>query len=150
MNFKSQISTNVEQSEKLIAMGLKPETADMCITEPGKELESIHIFPCSMLPRLQEVCMVIPSWSLSRLFEMMPHSIEQSGRPNADLNINTDGKCWFITYEELGYDIKYQVIKQDLFNALVDMIKCLIGECYFKQDYLIHSNSSNTGKEDSK
>ena len=29
MNFKSQIATTCEQSERLLALGLKPETADM-------------------------------------------------------------------------------------------------------------------------
>lgn len=29
MNFKSQIATTHEQSERLLALGLKPETADM-------------------------------------------------------------------------------------------------------------------------
>lgn len=30
MEFKSQIATTREQSIKLLALGLKPETADMC------------------------------------------------------------------------------------------------------------------------
>ena len=32
-NFKSQICTSREQSERLLALGLKKETADMCITD---------------------------------------------------------------------------------------------------------------------
>lgn len=30
MNFKTPISTTREQSERLLALGVKPETADMC------------------------------------------------------------------------------------------------------------------------
>ena len=90
----------------------------------------------------------IPSWSLSRLMEIMPYSIEQSGRPNADLSINTDSQYWFVTYEELGYDTKHQTMKHNLFDAIVDMIEWLIWSGYFNEEYLKHSNSSNTGKGD--
>ena len=151
MDFKSRISTTREQSKRLLDLGLNPETADMhYIAIPTFKADTLQVSTPNYLDLGAPMDGDVPSWSLSRLLEMMPHSIEQSGRPNADLNINTDGKCWIITYEEFGYDIKYQVIKRDLFNALVDMIKCLIGECYFNQDYLIHSNSSNTGKEETK
>ena len=151
MDFKNNISTTLEQSKRLLELGVKPETADMYYWYEGNP----YYFPYSL--KVQDKTMPyelreedVPSWSLARLLEMMPHSIKQSSRPNADLDINTDGECWVITYEELGYDIKYQVIKHNLFDALVDMIKYLIGECYFNQDYLIHSNSSKTGKEDNK
>ena len=35
MNFKSQIATTREQSERLLALGIKPETADMYLKYDG-------------------------------------------------------------------------------------------------------------------
>lgn len=40
MEFKSQIATSREQSEQLLALGLKPETADMVYHERISKLKS--------------------------------------------------------------------------------------------------------------
>lgn len=136
MNWKNNIATTRKQSERLLAMRLKPETAYMCynlyfasapleINNYGADLYKDKRF--------------IPSWSLARLLEMMPHSIEQTGRPNADLNINADDTYWFVTYDELGYDVKHQVIKRDLFDAVIDMMEWLIWNKYFNKEYLIEN-----------
>lgn len=73
MEFKSQIATTREQSEQLLALGLKPETADMSI--PIKDNPNLY---CSARPYndwngyWKHNRFVIPAWSLSRLLEMMP------------------------------------------------------------------------------
>ena len=183
MNFKSQISTTCEQSQRLLDLGVKPETADMVYHHTNSRISAfeweLQVHPPVLRgdkwtsERISKLATIlhkhpdgtpmtgeevfdsiwgqdIPSWSLSRLLEMMPHSIEQSGRPNADLSINTDSQYWFVTYEELGYDTKHQTMKHSLFDAIVDMIEWLIWNGYFNEEYLKHSNSSNTGKEDAK
>lgn len=62
MEFNSQICTTKEQSERLIALGLKKETADMCIN-PLREL--VYPFPyCETLG-------LLPAWSLHRLIEIL-------------------------------------------------------------------------------
>lgn len=147
MNFKSQISTTRKQSQRLLAMGLDVATADM-ILAPGNDHPMCTPYTQEMPESYRERC--TPSWSLSRLLDIMPYSIEQSGRPNANLSIDTDSQYWFVTYEELGYDTKHQTIKHSLFDAIVDMIEWLIWSGYFNQEYLIHSNSSKTGKEETK
>lgn len=66
MNFNSQICTTKEQSERLLALGLKKETADMCLhgtvdisfTQPFSCLVKIVSYP------------IIPAWSLHRLIEI--------------------------------------------------------------------------------
>lgn len=66
MNFTSQICTTEEQSKRLLALGLKKETADMSIrtdlgfplTTPYKEVDKFF----------HKV--VIPAWSLHRLIEI--------------------------------------------------------------------------------
>ena len=63
MKFNSQICTSREQSERLLALGLKKETADMMLTK-GIETDFIILaFP----PQVEED---IPAWSLHRLWEL--------------------------------------------------------------------------------
>ena len=66
MKFNSQICTSREQSERLLALGLKKETADICF--------DIESNVCSSeLPRaftLKNRHCIIPAWSLHRLWEL--------------------------------------------------------------------------------
>ena len=65
-NFNSQICTSREQSERLLALGLRKETADMCL-----DIESN--VSSSELPRaftLKNRHRIIPAWSLHRLWEL--------------------------------------------------------------------------------
>lgn len=67
MIFKSQICTTREQSERLLALGLKKETADMCHTPFRSNGDGTLDYTehCS-LPLGKD----IPAWSLHRLIEM--------------------------------------------------------------------------------
>lgn len=63
--FKSQICTDINQSRKLLELGLKKETADMAIPHPYFEkFITVPIEHC-LNP---EHC--IPAWSLHRLMEI--------------------------------------------------------------------------------
>ena len=78
----------------------------------------------------------IPAWSLDRLLEIMPKSITQSNRPNADFAMNSDGTFWFISYEELGYDVKHQEMRSSSFDAIISMIEWLIDNNHLNKEYL--------------
>ena len=86
-NFKSQICTTKEQSEKLLSLGLKQETADMYLeltygynfeNNQSSEEWKPHLRPYS---KLLEDCEkfnipirfkhIIPAWSLGRLIELL-------------------------------------------------------------------------------
>lgn len=82
MEFESQICTTREQAERLVAMGLKPETADMmwnAITIiRGKPVQEVmwslrpYYYPKkSSILREDEEQVFIPAWSLNRLLELM-------------------------------------------------------------------------------
>ena len=66
MKFNSQICTSRSQSERLLALGLKKETADMAIiSHPRKDIEwKLPITEVSATTKY------IPAWSLHRLLEM--------------------------------------------------------------------------------
>ena len=67
MKFNSQICTSRSQSERLLALGLKKETADMLhyqYTDGGRWNIEAHPSIAGYTNRL------IPAWSLHRLIEM--------------------------------------------------------------------------------
>lgn len=75
MKFNSQICTTKEQSERLLALGLKKETADMYYTNASLpfEKDKFHL-ECKDYLQLQkevvfQICpfTFIPAWSLHRL-----------------------------------------------------------------------------------
>ena len=70
MKFNSQICTTREQSERLIALGLKKETADMGIYY--SELYGVdRVFSNDVFDEKPTFdCDEIPAWSLHRLIEM--------------------------------------------------------------------------------
>ena len=79
---------------------------------------------------------ITPAWSLDRLLELIPKSIKQRHRPNADFDIHSDGQYWFISYEELGYDVKHQEMRHKSFDAVICMIEWLIHNNHLNKEYL--------------
>ena len=77
MKFNSQICTTKEQAERLLALGLKKETADMCLqTSLGVSYtfsynEAIFFFECRGLDKDKEMRSIIPAWSLHRLIDIL-------------------------------------------------------------------------------
>ena len=107
-NFKSQICTNREQSERLLTLGLKKETADMCITDNTE-----CTFPCPEDDRF------IPAWSLSRLIDMCYVTIcifEEEVSLSSSKDFNTE---------------------ETLYSNLINGIEWLIKEGYFNKEYLV-------------
>lgn len=119
MEFKSQICTTREQSERLLKLGLKKETADMCykvLTHnwTGKEIpeKNRHYVKCTWYDENDQVCgmeryKTIPAWSLGRLLEVMKIKA-------AALIVPLD----------------------DTFDKLIEGIETRIKEGYFNKDYL--------------
>ncbi len=169
MEFKSKIATTKEQSERLLALGLKPETADMVYHYTKSRVKALEWELQPKTPTLrgkfwtpERIAKLsspfhkhadgtpmtgeeifdelwgkdIPAWSLSRLLDLLPKSIEQVNRPNADLNINSSSKYWFVTYEELIYDIKHQEMNNDLFDAVISTTQWLIYNNHFNKEYI--------------
>lgn len=43
---------------------------------------------------------------------------------------------WFVTYEELDYDVKHQEMKRDLFDAVIATVQWLIDNGHLNKEYL--------------
>lgn len=118
-NFTSQICTTKEQSERLFALGLKKETADMSISTSS--LDTDNGIKYSLTPysecKFRIMYNVIPAWSLHRLLCLLP--------------------------TEYTYDIDFQQImqdfifrSQDMYDEVISCIETLIEEGYFYEEYL--------------
>ena len=126
-NFNSQVCTSKEQSERLLALGLKKETADM-----------VHYFSCSLAEDWTIVplgkgevaryieSLEIPAWSLHRLIEMI-----QDVCPSVHLifhRIDVRSNVKRIAY---SFDVC-----DNLYDNIIDCIEWLIKEGYFNKEYL--------------
>ena len=137
-NFYSQICTTREQSERLLALGLKKETADMFWTEVWKyNEETSEPYPTGEYKECIKYSYKwidlrdnIPAWSLARLVELMPQSIVCEGN---DLYLTIyAGDVVYTNWKEhtpLARTL-------DLYEHLIWYIEWLIKEGYFNKEYL--------------
>ena len=129
-NFKSQPATSIEQSIKLLALGLKKETADMEIHNfKDDEQETFEIGYANkgyMEPEFAEIVDCLPAWSLGRLVEII-------------------NKCNFESFEserwkkEAKKFCRYVLVSysDDLIETSVEIIEALIEKGYFNKEYLV-------------
>ena len=132
-NFNSQICTTREQSERLLALGLKKETADCYLFE--HEEGKYKVIAESWLDLIadekyysqyKDVC--FPAWSLHRMIEIVPSTINKM--------------LWFtitpytVSYDSVDY-IKSFDSKDNLYDNIIDCIEWLIKEGYFNKEYLV-------------
>ena len=122
MNFSSQICTTREQSERLIALGLKKKTAD---TKHISHSSDDFGF---------DVIEYIPAWSLHRLIEMMPYCIEMNNKYWC-LQISKG----YVRYAHNGIEKPYigYIQKLNTFDAIIECIEWLIKERHFNKEYLV-------------
>ena len=87
--FTSQVCTTIEQSKKLLELGLKPETADMIL------LHNIFSKTYEILPKAfpTDTKYYIPAWSLHRLIDILDS-------PLIEFNVLS-----YNPYEEIIYNI---------------------------------------------
>ena len=112
-NFNSQVCTSLEQSRRLLALGLKKETADMYMSPSYGGGKIIGYYAPTVRDSdfyFNDFPNDIPAWSLHRLIEM----VAQTQYP-------------------------YYVISKELpiYDALCERIEWLIKEGYFNKEYLV-------------
>ena len=161
-NFNSQIATTIEQSEHLLALGLKKGTADCYYwqeTEPmyGEAAGIWHLETLDSkdsqehfeyLDKNFGVCLAddeehyfIPAWSLGRLLEMLPWYIPISeDLPTFDHYADLELSKMSVYYCWEDYDGEERILTyiygSSFFSAVVNAIEWLIKEGYFNKEYL--------------
>ena len=137
-NFNSQICTTREQSIRLLALGLRKETADMFIgIDWGKELAYDKNGGYT-----SNLDASIPAWSLARLLEMLPNPIPISeDLPTFHHYAYLDLSRVAVRYYWEDYDgDKRSLVSfygKGFFAAVVDAIEWLIKEVRFNKEYLV-------------
>ena len=124
MKFNSQICTTREQSERLLELGLKKETADMYwVNHLDLWMPVMLLYEDRPLDNND-----IPAWSLHRLIEMMPKNIAIDGDTAYPLQIQkrSDGK-WCV-----GYQGWYDCVG-DLYDSVIWIYQLLISEDYLDE-----------------
>ena len=112
MKFNSQICTTEDQSERLLVLGLRKETADFPVWGTEK--------------------LLYMGWSLHRLIEMMPRTIKA----------NDDLFFLLVSKEDVFYDntegTAYSsfINRNGLYYNVILCIEWLIKEGYFNKEYL--------------
>ena len=131
-NFKSQPCSSREQSERLLALGLKKETADMCWTKMAAIRGTFYV------PELAPINMVswrhTPAWSLHRLIKMMPQIIG-----HLELAVNDAFVAYYEDRCESETGMYWEHIEEssNLYDNIISTIEWLIKEGYFPKEYLV-------------
>ena len=142
MEFTSQICTTKEQSERLLALRLKRETADMCWTIRADDREG-NEYPVEYMSigqgeyQMMHPNWYIPAWSLHRLIEMMPNKIRVHGS-SASLIVSNEKVQYYL------HDVEYSDYltgvgcwkSGNIYDNIIDCIEWLIGAGYFYKEYL--------------
>lgn len=130
MEFASQICTTKEQSEQLLALGLKKETADcVMMYYDGWHVGVAEDFDFDKDP-------VEPAWSLHRLIEMMPSVLHDL----YELDFSKRG-IFYADFSNGSYNFTQAFAKSDktLYDNIIDCIEWLIKEGYFNKEYLSYT-----------
>lgn len=140
--FNSAICTSRSQSERLLALGLKKETADMVLLKEMVYDEENHctrdgegylIRPIEYLEG-EEHRGHIPAWSLHRLLCLIPKEIELSFGKWVCININYN---YNIIYLNDNQDDFVSFCEGSIYDKAIDCIEWLIKEGYFNKEYLV-------------
>lgn len=118
LKFNSQVCTTKEQSERLLALGLKPETADMEIEIfKGDNYISGYVAKGYWETEIsEELVELIPAWSLHRLFEIICNK-----------------ECEEHYYFDFSMDYDSMA---DVYDSIIEVIERHIKENRFNKEYL--------------
>ena len=122
-NFESQPCTSREQSERLLALGLKKETADVTThyeygvaTIIGMDYPYYVQLHTELGHTDKFFENIFPAWSLHRLIEMIK-------------------KSDYLHYDDMGCIKLY--LEQDDFDRVIAIISIMVKEEYFNKEYLV-------------
>lgn len=156
LKFNTQICTTIEQSNKLLELGLKPETSDMHYVRKTMDAMGKHIDDDFKEPRYGNVNSkyakyavmnfsnyeTLSAWSLHRLIEMLPFYISLAKGDNRYISILKDSIHYVTFYEDENREITFndEIGGANIYDNIIDCIEWLIKESYFNKEYLNETN----------
>lgn len=130
----TQIATTPEQSRRLIACGVNPDSADMLLYNNAL---SVQVRGLGKTPNC-----ATPAWSLSALLEVMPRIIDGKYWLTIQKGKNRNNQTrWGVAYMACEYDKdgtlnthsagrKFSTITTDLMEACIETIEWLTANGY--------------------
>ena len=147
-NFKSGVCTSRFQSERLLALGLKKETADMHWFYTGK----IHGWQCCVQcyqdaiaePFRKEDATngnIQPAWSLHRLLSLIPREFEVNVIPMCGRNYEMPIEMhilpdFSVVYSDLSKETYKGFYYTNIYDSLISCIEWQVEQGYFPKEYL--------------
>lgn len=139
-NLSTRVATTREQSERLLSMGIKPETADMHAKFDGNPYcitYTLKVNDAFVPVTLKEDD--YPAWSLSRLISMLPPFISgmKSGREPHHPELIKSKQGYALSIRRYTADCLVGThIEKDPIECCVSMIDWLIKNNHFNKEYL--------------
>lgn len=122
LKFNSQVCTTKEQSQRLLELGLKPETADCMYVR--YEIPDQHYEPV-LRHYNNQADSNIPAWSLHRLLELCPDCQTEVGNRYATFY-----------YQEWSMDAEDFQVFENAYDNVIECIMWLISKGNFNKEYL--------------
>lgn len=148
IEFNTQIATTIEQSKRLLELGLDPNTADMHMTNASIKgpnytdewstsvvsyKEMMFVLMNAKINLEDNVWDVLPSWSLHRIVSMLPSFFCHNMR-HFYIRLY---KCKLCYNTARGSKKNIEFFKKDnLYDNIIDCIEWLIQNNYFNKEYL--------------
>lgn len=141
LKFNSSVCTSIEQSQRLLDLGLKPETADMVLFKsydlPQYPFDYTFnqdpnaLVNCSYVPMVKGNQPYIqdgnfPAWSLHRLIAFLPETVGEKYEYFALYHAS-------VRYGGIIHDFSDS---DNLYDNIIDCIEWLIKEGYISKEYL--------------
>lgn len=148
IKFNTQICTTIEQSKRLLELGLDADTSDMCwlakklwgndveIPEEDRSYILSTNKDDSFCSRYDVDC--IPAWSLHRLIVMLPAVLSMPMiYPAIRIVDFDDNSIAYLNMFDYGKKFNKNEGKYALYNNIIDCIESLIQDGFFNKEYLL-------------
>ena len=148
-NFKSQIATDKVQSERLLALGLKKETADCSLNNyslKGKgyqddwQVGTTPYSDCleSWSAFAKDSCWeLIPAWSLHRMWELICNRKKYESKEGDEYpKIYLNDDCVIVENPKSIWARHNFCSLRGVYENVINCIEWLIKEGYFNKEYL--------------
>ena len=146
--FNSQICTSKVQSERLLALGLKKETADMVwipevdFNAEGEPYDTGEYFERPIQGVWDYTLLEgIPAWSLHRLLSLIPREFEVSVIPMCGRNYEMPIEMhilpdFSVVYSDLSKETYKGFYYTNIYDSLISCIEWQVEQGYFPKEYL--------------
>lgn len=111
----NKICTSLEQSQKLIELGIDVNTADMIYLY--NDIMDRYIEP-AIIREFKFISNTLPAWSLTALLELIPTSIDEYTKDFSQLEIT---KC-SVSYVYATDNLRRGFLKDNLLDAAFEMV----------------------------